>query len=131
MIDEKRIIAKLERRIDDFVEAHPDQKDSISVQTVQEFIHMLELEAKYGKEEDQTMECADKSLYRVACSMFPPDEKIAIWENLGNTCVWRGEANAIPLEYLKADNWHIFGVHYEDISNAMKFGHYINIMIDD
>ena len=52
MIDEKRIIAKLERRIDDFVEAHPDQKDSISVQTVQELIHMLELEAKYGKEED-------------------------------------------------------------------------------
>ena len=52
MIDEKRIIAKLERRIDDFVEAHPDQKDSISVQTVQEFIHMLEMEAKYGKEEE-------------------------------------------------------------------------------
>lgn len=52
MIDEKRIISKLERRIDDFVEAHHDQKDSISVQTVQEFIHMLELEAKYGKEED-------------------------------------------------------------------------------
>ena len=52
MIDEKRVIAKLERRIDDFVEAHPDQKDSISVQTVQEFIHMLELEAKYGREED-------------------------------------------------------------------------------
>ena len=35
------------------------------------------------------------------------------------------------LEYLKADNWHIFGVHYEDVSNAMKFGHYINIMIDE
>ena len=58
-------------------------------------------------------------------------KKITIWENLGNTCVWREEANAIPLEYLKADNWHIFRVHYEDVSNAMKFGHYINIMIDE
>ena len=62
---------------------------------------------------------------------FHQIKKIAIWENLGNTCVWRGESNAIPLEYLKADNWHIFGVHYEDVSNAMKFGHYINIMIDE
>ena len=52
MIDEKRIIAKLEKRIDDFTKAHPDQKEGVSVQTVQEFIHMLELEAKYGKEED-------------------------------------------------------------------------------
>lgn len=52
MIDEKRIIAKLENRIDDFVKAHPDQKDDVSVQVIQEFIHMLELEAKYGEEEE-------------------------------------------------------------------------------
>ena len=45
MIDEKRIIAKLEKRIDDFVKAHPDQKDDVSVQVIQEFIHMLELGA--------------------------------------------------------------------------------------
>lgn len=80
------------------------------------------------------MDCTDKSLYRVACSMFPPDEKIAIWEKMlsgSDICVWRGEANAIPLEYLKADNWHIFGIHYEDSTTAVKFGHYINIMIDD
>lgn len=51
MIDEKRVIAKLEKRIDSFVKDHPDQKDSISVQTIREFIHMLELEAKYGDEE--------------------------------------------------------------------------------
>ena len=53
MIDEKRIIAKLEKRIDDFTKAHPDQKDGVSVQIIQEFIHMLELEAKYDKEEEQ------------------------------------------------------------------------------
>ena len=52
MIDEKRIIAKLEKRIDDFVKANPDQKDGASVQAIQEFIHMLELEAKYGEEEE-------------------------------------------------------------------------------
>lgn len=52
MIDEKRIIAKLEKRIDDFTKAHPDQKDGVSVQIIQEFIHMLELEAKYGREEE-------------------------------------------------------------------------------
>lgn len=53
MIDEKRVIAKLEKRIDDFTKAHPDQKDGISVQVIQEFIHMLELEAKYGEDEEE------------------------------------------------------------------------------
>ena len=52
MIDEKRIIAKLEKRIDDFVKANPDQKDGVSVQVIQEFIHMLELEAKNGEDEE-------------------------------------------------------------------------------
>lgn len=52
MIDEKRIIAKLEKRIDVFVKAHPDQKDGVSVQAIREFIHMLELEAKYGEKEE-------------------------------------------------------------------------------
>lgn len=52
MIDEKRVIAKLEKRIDDFTKAHPDQKDGVSVQVIQEFIHMLELEAKNGEDEE-------------------------------------------------------------------------------
>ena len=46
MVDEKIIIRKLEKRIDDFVKNHPEQKDCEKVQTVREFIHMLELEAK-------------------------------------------------------------------------------------
>lgn len=50
MIDENAIIRKLEKRIDDFVAKHPEQKDSIHVQAIQEFIHMLELEACQQKD---------------------------------------------------------------------------------
>lgn len=46
MVDEKRIIKKLENRIDGFVKGHPDKKDCLEVRAVEEFIHMLELEAK-------------------------------------------------------------------------------------
>lgn len=46
MVDEKIIIGKLEKRIDDFVKNHPKEKDCVQVQVQREFIHMLELEAK-------------------------------------------------------------------------------------
>lgn len=46
MIDEKKVIKKLQSRIDDFVLKHPDKKDCEAVQTVEEFIQMLEEEAE-------------------------------------------------------------------------------------
>lgn len=46
MIDEKRVIKKLQSRIDDFVLKHPDKKASEAVETIKEFIHLLEEEAK-------------------------------------------------------------------------------------
>ena len=46
MIDEKKVIKKLQSRIDDFVLKHPDKKDCESVQVVKEFIHLLEEEAE-------------------------------------------------------------------------------------
>ena len=45
MIDEKKVIKKLQDRIDDFVLKHPDKKDCEEVQVVTEFIQMLEEEA--------------------------------------------------------------------------------------
>lgn len=53
MIDEKRVIKKLQSRIDDFVLKHSDKKDSEAVETIREFIHLLEEEAKeQGSERD-------------------------------------------------------------------------------
>lgn len=52
MIDESRIIKTLENRIDEFVKKYPKEKSCISVQTIQEFIHMLELEAIKQKSEN-------------------------------------------------------------------------------
>lgn len=46
MIDEKKVIKKIESRIDTFVKQHPKEKDCEHVQVQREFIHMLELEAK-------------------------------------------------------------------------------------
>lgn len=46
MIDEKIIIKKIENRIDIFVKEYPDRKDGLEVQTLNEFIHMLQIEAK-------------------------------------------------------------------------------------
>lgn len=46
MIDETKIIKRLENRIDTFVEAHPKENHSPAVETIREFIHMLKEEAK-------------------------------------------------------------------------------------
>lgn len=46
MIDEKKIIKKLEHRIDTFVKQHPEEKDCLAVQSVREFKQMIEAEAK-------------------------------------------------------------------------------------
>lgn len=46
MVDEKPIIKKLEKRIDDFVKAYPEKKGCAEVETLREFIHLLQLEAK-------------------------------------------------------------------------------------
>ena len=51
MIDEKKIIAKLQQRIDDFIKLHPEKHNCLSVQSIKEMIHMLELEAKEQNEE--------------------------------------------------------------------------------
>lgn len=45
MIDETKIIKKLQNRIDEFVKVHPDQKNCESVQVIEEFIELLESEA--------------------------------------------------------------------------------------
>lgn len=45
MIDETKIIKKLQNRIDEFVKVHPDQKNCESVQTIREFMQLLESEA--------------------------------------------------------------------------------------
>ena len=50
MIDEKKIIAKLQHRIDDFIKLHPEKHNCLSVQSIKEMIHMLELEAKEQNE---------------------------------------------------------------------------------
>lgn len=46
MVDEKKVIKKLQDRIDNFVLKHPDKKDCEEVQVVTEFIQMLEEEAE-------------------------------------------------------------------------------------
>ena len=46
MIDEKKVINKLQDRIDDFVLKHPDKKDCEKIQVVTEFIQILEEEAE-------------------------------------------------------------------------------------
>lgn len=75
-----------------------------------------------------------RSLCSIACSIFPPNEKIAIWKpvyNKGLICVWRGDANRIPAEYLQSVDWRIFGVEYTDEVEAVQFSKYINILIKD
>jgi hypothetical protein len=75
-----------------------------------------------------------RSLYSIACAIFPPNEKIAIWKPVRNhdsVCVWRGEANCIPTEYLQSIDWKIFGVEFTDEIEAIQFAKYINILIKD
>lgn len=43
MIDEKKMIKKLQDRIDDFTKQHPDQKNCEQIQVQREFIHELKL----------------------------------------------------------------------------------------
>lgn len=73
MIDEKRVIKKLQSRIDDFVLKHPDKKDCEAVQTVEEFIQILE------------EECKEQNNGWILCSQRLPDiagyEVLATLEN--------------------------------------------------
>ena len=46
MIDEKKVIKKLQKRIDIFVKEYPELNNSESVESIREFIHLLEIEAK-------------------------------------------------------------------------------------
>lgn len=48
MIDETKVIKKLQTRIDEFVKTHPDQKNCESIQVIEEFIELLESEAAAG-----------------------------------------------------------------------------------
>lgn len=50
MINETKIIKKLQTRIDEFIKTHPEKKDCESVQTIREFINLLEIEAKEQEE---------------------------------------------------------------------------------
>ena len=45
MIDETKVIKKLQTRIDEFVKVHPFQKNCESIQVIEEFIELLENEA--------------------------------------------------------------------------------------
>lgn len=51
MIDETKVIKRLEKRIDDFIKSYPFKKDSVEVQIVHKFIHMLKIEAEDQKKE--------------------------------------------------------------------------------
>lgn len=51
MIDENKLIKKLNDRIDLFVKSQPEKRSCLEVEVIQEFIQMLELEAKRQREE--------------------------------------------------------------------------------
>ena len=46
MIDEKRVIGRLKNRIDNYINEHPDKERSEQVEIINEFIHLLQNEAK-------------------------------------------------------------------------------------
>lgn len=46
MIDEKKIIARLRSRINSYINEHPDKERSEQVEIINEFIHLLQNEAK-------------------------------------------------------------------------------------
>ena len=46
MIDEKPLLEKLEKRKAEYLDEYPDRIHSLEVETVNEFIHLIEIEAK-------------------------------------------------------------------------------------
>lgn len=53
MIDERKIIRKLEKRIEDFVKKYPQKCDCESVLVVKEFIQLLEREANFKNQKEE------------------------------------------------------------------------------
>lgn len=53
MIDEEKVIRKIQGRIDEFLKRHPGKKGCEAVRAQEEFIHMLRLEASEYKENTQ------------------------------------------------------------------------------
>lgn len=76
MIDEKKVIKKLQSRIDDFVLKHPDRKDCKAVQTVEEFIQVLD------------EECKEQNNGWILCSERMPEEHDTAMKKLKGTSQW-------------------------------------------
>lgn len=75
MIDEKKVISKIEKRIDKFVKEHPKLKDCEQVQVQREFIQMLEAEAK-----EQNAKETLRSEHGNKCELYDSCLKCAITE---------------------------------------------------
>ena len=76
MIDEKRVIKKLQSRIGDFVLKHSDKKDSEAVETIREFIQMLD------------EECKEQNNGWILCSERMPEEHDTAMKKLKGTSQW-------------------------------------------
>lgn len=73
MIDEKKIIKKLDNRIDTFVKQHPEEKDCLAVQSVREFKQMIEAEAESEEycEWKDSGECFGNTKFKIQCENNP------------------------------------------------------------
>lgn len=76
MIDEKKVIKKLQDRIDDFVLKHPDKKDCEEIQVVEEFIQILE------------EECKEQNNGWILCSERMPEEHDTQMKKFKGTSQW-------------------------------------------
>ena len=49
MIDENVLIKRMKNRIDEFVQKYPERADGLEVETIKQFIDMLQIEGYYGQ----------------------------------------------------------------------------------
>ena len=54
MIDENILIERLNKRKEGYLEKYPDREKSLEIETINEFIHMIALEAKYQNLREET-----------------------------------------------------------------------------
>lgn len=112
MIDEKIVIGILEKRIDSFVKQHPEQKDCEKVQTVKEFIQLLEQAEKEQRGNIGWIPCSkqlpDKAGYNVLATIensFGQRRVTIIFTGYGDESFWHCNNKEYDLEVWKVIAW--------------------------
>ena len=84
MIDEKKIIARFQKVVNEFIEKHPDEANGLEVKVINIFIELLQEEARDTDirnnmtNADRIRAMSDEKLAEFLCNIHEPDPETIV-----------------------------------------------------